>query len=179
MRIHTLIPLLVAPALGHLWQRDGGSIIDSISSISAELSAMSTALDKIQGPDDAQAAVDFQNQATQLQTDLQTVTDSVKNSAAFDDEQSSAVAYSVVGITDVTYAVLGKVAAKRDVFDKLGGSAITGFVHDELQGLQNSTMRFGAALTGKFVKTVQDVAPLLLSSLEFHFYETIQVYASS
>ncbi|TQV92989.1 hydrophobic surface binding protein A domain-containing protein [Cordyceps javanica] len=176
MHPKTLIPFLVAPALGHFLQRDEKSVIDSISSISEQLTAMNATLDKIQGADDAQAAVDFQNQATQLQSNLQTATDSAKSSAAFTGEESSNVAYSVVGITDVTYAVLGKVAVKRDVFNKLGGSAITDLVRDELQGLQNSTLGFGAALTDKFVKAVQDVAPLLISSLEFHFYQTIQVY---
>ncbi|OAA70819.1 Cell wall galactomannoprotein [Akanthomyces lecanii RCEF 1005] len=176
MQFKTLLPFFVAPAIGHLLQRDATGVVSTISKIIDQLKTMNTTLDKIQGPNDAQAAVDFQNQAMELQTELQTATDSVKNSTAFSDQDSSTIAYSVVGVTDVTYAVLGKVTAKRDVFDQLGGSAITDFVRDELQDLQNTTDAFAAALTGKFVKTVQDVAPLLVSALDFHFYQTIQVY---
>ncbi|OAQ97782.1 hypothetical protein LLEC1_00545 [Akanthomyces lecanii] len=178
MLFKKLLPLFVAPALGQLLQRDGKDVVSTISKITDQLKTMNSTLDQIQGPNDAQAAVDFQNQATELQTELQTATDSVKSSAAFGDEDSSTIAYSVVGITDVTYAVLGKVTAKRDVFNQLGGSAITGLVRDQLQGLQNTTDAFAAALTDKFVKTVKDVAPLLVSALDFHFYETIQVYPS-
>ncbi|OAA57819.1 Cell wall galactomannoprotein [Cordyceps fumosorosea ARSEF 2679] len=180
MHFTMLISLfLVAPAISHLAPRDNSTgIVGSISAISGQLAAMNATLDRIRGPDDAQAAVDFQNQATQLRADLTAATDSVRGSAALDDDASASVAYAVVGITDVTYAVLGKVVAKHDVFDGLGGGgAITGLVREELQELQNSTLGFGEALTDKFVTQVRNVAPLLLSSLEFHFYETIQAYA--
>ncbi len=177
MQLKAIIPIFVASAIGYVLQRDVDSVVTSISTITDQLATMNTTLDRIQGANDAEAAVDFQNQAMQLQTNLQTATDAAKTSPAFSDKDSSTVAYAVVGITDLTYAVLGKVALKRDVFDQLGGSAITDFVRDELQGLQNSTDGLSSALTDKFVKTVQDVAPLLVSSLDFHFYQTIKVYA--
>ncbi|KAJ6784712.1 hypothetical protein PWT90_00455 [Aphanocladium album] len=177
MRLNTLVSLYIAPAaIASILQRDGNSVVSSLSIISDQLKTMNMTLDKIQGPDDAQAAVDFQNEATQLQTDLQTATDAAKNSTPFSDSDSSNVAYAVVGVTDLTFTVLDKLAVKRDVFDKLGGSAITDLVRDELQGLQNTTDTFSTVLSEKFVKTVRDVAPLLVSSLDFHFYETLQVY---
>ncbi|KAJ3499472.1 hypothetical protein NLG97_g315 [Lecanicillium saksenae] len=176
MKLAALIPLYIAPAIGLILQRDAKTVASSLSVISDQLRTMNSTLDKIQGPDDAQAAVDFQNQATQLQTDLQTATDAANSSSAFDDNDSSTIAYAVITVTDVTFAVLDKLAGKRDVFDKLGGSAITDLVRDELRGLQNTTDGFSTVLSDKFVKTVKDVAPLLVSSLDFHFYETLQVY---
>lgn len=176
MHFKTLIPLLVGPAISQLAPRDGKSVVASLSTITDQLKTMNTTLDKIQGKDDAQAAVDFQNEATELKTELEKATDTVKKSSAFSDEESSSVAYAVLNVTDLTYTVLGKVASKHDAFDQLGGSAITDLVHDQLGGLQNTTDVFSKALTDKFVSAVQNVAPLLISSLDFHFYETIQVY---
>lgn len=177
MHFRTLLPLLVGPAIGNLAPRDGKSVVASLSTITDQLATMNATLDKIQGADDAQAAVDFQNEATDLKSQLEKATDTVKSSNAFSDEESSSVAYAVLDVTDLTYTVLGKVATKHDAFDKLGGSAITDLVHDQLGGLQNTTDTFSTALTDKFVEAVKSVAPLLISSLDFHFYQTIQVYA--
>lgn len=179
MQAKALLALLLTPAVCSLLPRDGKSIADTLSAISRQLGVMNQTLDKIQGPNDAQAAVDFENQATQLQSQLQNATGDANQSPSFSDQESSLVAFAVLNVTDVTYVVLRKVAQKRDVFDQIGGSPITDFVRDQVTNLQNTTDTFGAALTNKLVKSVKDVAPLLISALDFHFYQTLQAYPAN
>lgn len=175
MQFGAFLTVLIAPTLGHLVKRDGKSVIDSLSTISDQLKTMNTTLDTINGgPNDLENALGFQNEATQLEKDIQTATDTAKDSASFSDQESSDVAYSVVGLTQIIYPVLSKTTSKRDIFIDL---EVTSLVLDEIGRLQNLTDAFGTTLTEKFVKPVREVAPLLISAIDFHFYETLQAYS--
>ncbi len=179
MRINCFLPFFVAPVFSQLRARDGKSIVDALSTISDQLKTMDSTLDKISGGGSLDAAVEFQGQATELGKEIETATGAAKDSAALSDEESSSVAYAVVDLTDGIYSVLDKTALKRGIFDKItvDDKPVTGLVKTELQNLQNATDVFGATLTDKFVKDIKNVAPLLVSAIDFHFYEAIQAYA--
>jgi len=175
MRVAALLPALIAPTLGYSVKRDGKSVIESLSTISEQLKTMNATLDTINGgPNDLENALAFHNEATQLEKEIQTATSTAKDSAAFSSEESSDVAYSVVGLTHLIYPVLSKTTSKRDIFIKF---EVTGLVLDEVGRLQNLTEIFGTTLTEKFVKPIRDVAPLLISAIDFHFYDTLQAYS--
>ncbi|KAK3185999.1 hypothetical protein K4F52_005223 [Lecanicillium sp. MT-2017a] len=179
MRLSVLTPLLISPVFGQLLVRDGKTIVDALSTLSDRLTTMDSTLDKINDESNIDAAKDFQNQATELGKEIQTATDAAKESAALNDDESASVAYAVVDLTDGIYSVLDKTAEKRAVFDKItvDDKPATELVKTELQNLQNATDAFGETLTVKFVEDIKNVAPLLVSAIDFHFYQALQSYA--
>lgn len=55
---------------------------------------------------------------------------------------------------------------------------VTALVQSDLQQLKNGTDDLANALTPKFVASVQKLAPLLASDIDFHFVRAINFHGS-
>lgn len=175
-----LVLLSVGPAQCTTVRRDGASIVAAFTTISNQLVAMNTTLNSFEGGfNGTLLALQIQAEASSLQSDVSAATTTITQSAALSDVESSTVAYAVVSLSSDIYDVLDNLVAKKPAFDSaiLGIASASFLVKSDLQNLKNGTDALGAALTQKLTITVAQVAPLLISAIDFHFNQALTVYA--
>jgi hypothetical protein len=175
-----LVPVLATAAMASPGRRDAKSINAALDTISKQLTTMNTTLNGFKvGHDVTITALKIQGQAMDLQKDIEAAAAAAKSSALLNDQDSADVALAVTGLTGGIYDVLDNIVLKKAVFDKaiLGVGSASCLVKNDMNKFNNATDGFGAALTGKFVKSVKNVAPLVVSAIDFHFERALKVYA--
>ncbi|KAK2609364.1 hypothetical protein QQS21_002145 [Conoideocrella luteorostrata] len=175
-----LLQLLVCVVATTPVRRDGESITAALETISKQLVTVNNTLNTFNGGlAGTKTALQIQGQVVTLQKDIDGATATSSKSAALNDEESASVAVSINSLTHDIFDVLDNITRKKPQFDKaiLGIASASFLVKSDLQHLQKATDEFGAALTEKLVKSIKDVAPLLISSIDFRFQRALKVYA--
>ena len=161
-------------------RRDSANIVAGLTTISEQLTTMNNTLNSFHGGlDSTLVALKIQGEAMDLDADIRTATSVITESAQLNDADSSTVAFAIVSLSSNIYDVLDNIILKKPVFDSaiLGIGSASFLVKSDLQYLKKDTDVLGAALTKKFVPGVAQVAPLVISVIDFHFDPALAVYA--
>jgi hypothetical protein len=175
----SILAFTIIPVLGISIPRDGAQINAAVGAISDQLVTLNGTLNEFEaGLEGTFVALKILQQASDLNTDVETATNVAQESAPLSDADSSSVAFSVVSLSAKVYDVLDNIVAKKPEFDKaiLGIGSGSFLVRSNLQTLRNSTSEFGTAVTAKLVESLRDVAPLVIASVDFHFAQALRVY---
>ncbi|KAH7360927.1 hydrophobic surface binding protein A-domain-containing protein [Rhexocercosporidium sp. MPI-PUGE-AT-0058] len=175
---HLLFFFLASTTLAILPPRDASTILTSLNTLSTDLSTLQKNLQTFQGGVlSLGQALQIQTQATQLVSDTKNAASASSSSAPLDDAGTRSVAFKIIAISQQIFSVLDLLVTKKGAFESTlpGASKL---VENDLEMLKNGTDDLAAKLTPKFVPSVQKLAPLLVSDIDFHFVRAIDVYSS-
>ncbi|KAM3503856.1 hypothetical protein MY10362_003935 [Beauveria mimosiformis] len=181
MLFSTLISLLLVTAVtASPTRRDVASISAALDAMSKQMMEINTTLNGFNGGvEGTLTALKIQDQVTDLRKDIQAGTTAATSSSPLNDQDSLTIVLGLTGLTGKVYHVLDNIIAKKPAFDRaiLGVGSASFLVKADLQNLKRDTNTFGAAFSEKLVESIKDVAPLLISAIDFHYNQALKVYA--
>ncbi|KAF5854752.1 hypothetical protein ETB97_012263 [Aspergillus alliaceus] len=148
------------------------------------MSQCSTMNDTLQGftigPNIMPTALKVQFESDELLRDIIDAIAAAKQTPMLTKDDSVRVAIAVTKLQDVIYSLLDVLVAKKPVFDKaiLGIGSASFLVSADLKSLKDATDGFGNEVVLRLANPIQQVAPLIISDLDFHFIRAIQVYSA-
>lgn len=173
MTVHTVKCLIL--------HRDVNSITGSLGTISGGLVSMNATLNQFEGGfNGTLLALQIQGEASTLLDDIENATTAAGQSSNLDEADSATVAFAIVALSSNIYEVLANLVDKKGAFDAaiLGIGSASALVEYDLKSLKNSTDTLSQALSSKLSTTIQEVAPLVVSDIDFHFDQAIAAYGS-
>lgn len=158
---------------------DATSINNAIEAASDQLVKLNGTLNTFQGGLEGTAtALRILDESSELNDKVNNATNVAVASEALDGDGSASVANSIVLLSDRVFDVLQIIILKKPQFDRaiLGIGSGSFLVKDSLSKLKISTNDFGDAVTAKLVNELADLAPLVISTINFRFDQALKVY---
>ncbi|KAL2849641.1 hydrophobic surface binding protein A-domain-containing protein [Aspergillus pseudodeflectus] len=169
----TAVQALVIP-------RDATPILSALDTITNQLHTVGDLVEVFTGGFNGTfAALKIQGETGELGTAINKGVTAIKNIQPLNEADSAQVVNVVVALQSDIYGLLDLLVQKKPAFDRaiFGIGSASFLVKIDLQNLRKSTAQLGDAITSKLVDEFQRLAPLITSSIDFHFSQALDVYA--
>ncbi|KAJ0418728.1 hydrophobic surface binding protein A-domain-containing protein [Aspergillus carlsbadensis] len=169
----TAVQALVIP-------RDATPILSALDTITTQLHTVGDLVEVFTGGFNGTfAALQIQGETGELRTAINNGVSAIRNIQPLNEADSVQVVNVVVALQSDIYGLLDLLVEKKPAFDTaiFGIGSASFLVRIDLQTLRNSTAQLGSAITSKLVDELQRLAPLITSSIDFHFSQALAVYS--
>ncbi|KAL2866088.1 cell wall mannoprotein 1 family protein [Aspergillus lucknowensis] len=172
--------LLTAVAVHGLRLRDATPVLSSLDAIKNQMNTVGDLVEPFTGGfNGTLAALEIQDETSKLKNTIDDGVTTIKAISPLNEDDSTQVVDVVVALQGDIYGLLDLLVDKKPAFDTaiLGVGSASFLVHIDLQNLRNSTSQLGGAITSKLTDEYRELAPLITSSIDFHFAQALRVYA--
>lgn len=178
--IITTLAILATTAAASIIPRDAATILNDINTITTQLQKVHDDVQAFQGgPSSALQALGIKADSDTLDKTLQQSAKDAAASSPLSDSDSATIATSVTGLQAQIYSTLDLLVSKQPGFQTaVFGQSADGIVHDTLVSLRADTAAFGGNVTAKLTPTLQRLAPLITSDIDFHYVRAIQAFST-
>ncbi|KAL3458880.1 hydrophobic surface binding protein A-domain-containing protein [Aspergillus heterothallicus] len=160
--------------------RDATPVLSALDTIKNQLYTVSDLVEVFTGGFNGTfAALQIQGETGELGTAINNGVTAIKRIQPLSEADSVEVVNTVVALQSDIFGLLDLLITKKPAFDTaiFGIGSASFLVKLDLQNLRNSTAQLGTAITSKLVAQVQRLAPLITSSIDFHFSQALEVYS--
>ncbi|KAL2852032.1 hydrophobic surface binding protein A-domain-containing protein [Aspergillus pseudoustus] len=160
--------------------RDATPVLSALATIKNQLHAVGDLVEVFNGGFNGTfAALQIQGETGELGTAINNGVTAIKRIQPLNQADSAQVVNVVVALQSDIYGLLDLLVEKKPAFDTaiFGIGSASFLVKIDLQTLRNSTTQLGNAITSKLVEDFQRLAPLITSSIDFHFSQALAVYS--
>ncbi|KAL2808875.1 hydrophobic surface binding protein A-domain-containing protein [Aspergillus granulosus] len=182
MRLSSTVLVLAAVSAvqGLSIPRDATPVLSALDTIKSQLHTVGDLVEVFTGGFNGTfAALQIQGETGELRTAINNGVAAIKRIQPLNEADSAQVVNVVVALQSDIYNLLDLLVQKKPAFDTaiLGIGSASFLVKIDLQILRNSTAQLGNAITSKLVEEFQRLAPLITSSIDFHFSKALAAYA--
>ena len=171
---------VTALALPQIQPRSNVSdVLDSIDTFSNDSSNIQHVLSEFTPSSNVTAtALKLQAKSNTLLKDIKTETETVKQAATLSESDSVKVGNAVVELLETVFTLLDDFVAKKSVFDKaiVNTASASSLVEADLKKLKGATDDYDKAVASKLSGDIEELAPLLIADLDFHFTQAIHAF---
>ncbi|KAL2786516.1 hydrophobic surface binding protein A-domain-containing protein [Aspergillus keveii] len=182
MRFSVTLFLLTAVATVQalVISRDATPVLSALDTITNQLHTVGDLVEVFNGGFSGTfAALKIQGETSELGTAINNGVKAIQNIQPLNEADSAQVVTVVVALQSDIYGLLDLLVEKKPAFNTaiLGIGSASFLVKIDLQNLRKSTAQLGDAITSKLVDEIQRLAPLITSSIDFHFSQALAVYS--